>query len=330
MKAAILTVGTELVRGEIVDENAAWLASRLTSLGIDVVERCSVGDEKDRIAAAMTRLASQADVLLVTGGLGPTADDVTTEAAALALGVPLETDPAVLERIRQRWAARGRPMPPNNERQAMRPAGSRPIANPTGTAPGFSVTLGGCRVHVLPGVPSEMHRMYTEGVLPELSRSAPRNAHLVSLRVYGLAESEIDDRLADIERLEPGVRLGFRVRYPEVEVTIAARAENAAVAAVRAHAVASMVRARLGDAVYGEDGERLAAVVGRALRDRGWRLAVAESCTGGLLGALITSVPGSSDYLLLDAVVYSNASKQRVLGVPDELLRACGAVSAEV
>jgi nicotinamide-nucleotide amidase len=330
MTAAILSIGTELTRGEITNTNASWLAAELVGLGFEVVEHCTVDDDRARIIDAMKRLAATVDVIVATGGLGPTTDDLTADAAAQALGVGLVRDEASLERIRQRWAASGRIMPVSNEKQADFPAGADVIPNPVGTAPGFAVPLGRARFYFLPGVPTEMQHLFSETVVPEIARRANKTTHQVHLRTFGLAESQVGELLADVEPSEPGITLGYRATFPEIEVKVHARAATAAEAEARAHAVAIKVRERLGDAVFGDESDTYPAAVGRILRDRGLKIAIAESCTGGLLGALVTGVPGSSDYLLLDAVTYSNASKQKLLHVNDDLLRAYGAVSGEV
>lgn len=329
MTAAVLTIGTEITRGELVDTNAAWLAARLTALGFEVVEIDTVDDRRERIIAAIRRLAAAAPVVIVTGGLGPTSDDLTAECAAAAAGVDLVRDEGVLENLRRRFASLGRTLTSSNERQADVPRGAEVLGNPVGTAPAFKLTVGTAQCFFLPGVPEEMKRIFEELVTPRIGPLAEANSYQIVLRTYGLPESVVGERLADLEAQYPGLTLGYRVSFPEVEVKVLVRAAERNAARSLAERVADEVRARLGDHVYGEDDDTFAAAVGRALRARGYTLAVAESCTGGLIGALLTEVPGSSDYFLFDAVTYSNASKERVLGVPSEVLIAHGAVSAE-
>lgn len=329
MTAAVLSIGTELTRGELVNTNATWLAEQLTSLGFDVLEHVVVDDDPDRIVEALHRLSSRVQVVVATGGLGPTSDDLTAAAVGKALGVPLERDVASLETIRQRYAARGREMPVSNEKQADFPKGAVVLPNPIGTAPGFQVELGGARCAFLPGVPQEMHAIFQRTIAPSIAKMAPRNTHQVHLRSFGLTESEVAQRLAGLEEANPGVILGYRASFPEIEVKVHARSNDEAGAEALARRVAGEVRARIGEAAYGEREDTFAGVVGKTLRDRGLTLAVAESCTGGLVGAMLTSVPGSSDYLLLDAVTYANSAKTRILGVTPECLRAYGAVSGE-
>lgn len=329
MFAAVLSTGTELTRGELVNTNAAWLSEELTALGFDVVEHCTVDDDVDRIGEAVLRLATKVDAIVSTGGLGPTTDDLTALAVAKALGVPLERDEASVEHMRRLFERIGREMQPVNEKQADLPAGSTVLSNGQGTAPGFAVDAGRARAFFLPGVPREMKAMFADHVSRELSARCARTTHQIHLRTLGLGESEIQARLADLEAAHEGVTLGYRATFPEVEVKVFARGPDEASAEVLARAAADDVRKRLGDAIYGDRDDTFPAAVGRALRARGLRLAIAESCTGGLMGAMLTEVPGSSEYLVADVVAYANSAKTRLLGVQPELLRAHGAVSVE-
>ncbi len=333
--AGVLSVGTELVRGELVNTNAAWLGEQLTRLGYEVLEQTSVSDDADQISAAIRRLAHATkgsdpiSIVMVTGGLGPTSDDRTALAAANAAGVGLEHDPETLRRIQRRWVERGTEMPASNRKQAEVPAGAAVFANPVGTAPGFSVQVNGCRFFFLPGVPGEMKRLFEDAVLREIAAGMERTTEQIHLRTFGLPESAIGDLLDGVEEAHPGVELGFRAHFPEIEVKVLARASSAGEAEQLARRAAAEVRRRLGDVVYGEVGDSFPGAVGDILRSRGCTLALAESCTGGMVGAMLTSVPGSSEFLLLDAVVYSNAAKSHILGVQEEVLRGHGAVSLE-
>lgn len=328
--AAILSIGTELTRGELVDTNASWLSDELTSLGFDVVWRMTVDDDVERIVEALKLLSTRASFVVSTGGLGPTTDDLTTEAAAKALGVGLFRDEASLSAIQQRFASFGREMTPSNVKQADFPEGATILPNPVGTAAGFAITLGSCRFFFTPGVPHEMKRLYEDHISPALAAHVARTSHQIRLRMFGLGESVVGERLAGLEESEPGLTIGYRASFPEIEVKVLVRAATEAEAQSRAERIALTVRERLGNIVYGEGDDSLAAFVGRTLRDRGMTLALAESCTGGLVGQLITAIPGSSEYLMLDAVTYSNAAKIRMLGVAEDDLRAHGAVSQEV
>lgn len=330
MTCAVLSIGTELTRGELVNSNAAWLAAELTAIGFEVVEHDVVDDHGGRIAEALLRLAARTRVIVATGGLGPTTDDLTTEAVAKALGVPLARDDASLEHIRRRFERAGRTMTPSNAKQAHFPEGAEILTNAAGTAPGFAVRVGDCVVHFLPGVPREMKRMFEEHVVPRIRALAPDNSYQSSLRTYGLPESTVGEKLAGIESAYPETTIGYRAHFPEIEVKVLARGRSRASAREVCERATAEVRARLGVHIYGEADDTFAGVVGRALRARGLTLAIAESCTGGLVGHLLTREPGASDFLLLDAVTYANSAKARVLGVDEETIRWHGAVSPEV
>lgn len=327
--AAVLSIGTELTRGELIDTNSTWLSERLTSMGCEVTERAVVDDDVGRISEAITRLAGRHSFVVATGGLGPTTDDRTGEAAARALGVELVRHEPSLEAIRRKFAAAGREMTPSNAKQADLPSSALALENPVGTAPGFALAVGRCRCFFLPGVPHEMRRIFDDHVQPAIAPAVDRRSHQIRLRTFGLPESVVGERLAGLEEANPGLTLGYRASFPVIEVKVHARASSEPMATELAVRVAREVRERLDGTVFGEGDVGFAEYVGRLLRDRGLTLAVAESCTGGLVGAMITDVPGSSEYLLLDAVTYSNAAKTDVLGVGSELLRAHGAVSAE-
>lgn len=343
MTCAVLSIGTELTRGELVNSNAAWLSAGLTDLGFEVVEHDVVDDDRARIVAALERLAGFAGVIVCTGGLGPTTDDLTTASVAFALGVDLVRDEGSLDHIRRRFERLGRPMSESNAKQADFPAGATVLPNPIGTAPGFEVKVKGARAFFMPGVPAEMKRMFDEQVVPRIRDIAPNDTHQLKLRTFGLPESVVGEKLAGVEEAFPGITIGYRARFPEIEVKVLARAPGPASrrpgdvapadpqAVVRdlAERAAQEVRVRLGDIVYGEGDSTFPGVVGRALRSRGWTLAIAESCTGGLVGHMITKEPGASDFLLLDAVTYANSAKRAVLGVDEDVLRGHGAVSAE-
>jgi nicotinamide-nucleotide amidase len=330
MTVALLAIGTELSRGELVNTNSSWLARRLIALGLEPTEHVVVPDELDRIVASLRDLGARHSFVVCTGGLGPTTDDLTAEAVARAIERPLVLSEAALEAIRRRFAFIGRPMGPSNEKQALLPESAMMLPNSDGTAPGFAVDIGRARAFFLPGVPREMERMFDEQVGPVLAPRASRTAHQIHLRTFGEGESAIGERLAGLEQALPGITIGYRASFPEVEVKVLARGVDSTAAEALAERGASAVRARLAALVYGEGEDTFPAYVGRVLRDRGVTIALAESCTGGLAGQLLTSVPGSSEYMILDAVTYSNASKIELLGVHAELIRAYGAVSSEV
>jgi nicotinamide-nucleotide amidase len=330
MTCAVLSIGTELTRGELVNTNASWISSGLTELGFEVIEQCVVDDDKARIVAALERLARGAKIIVCTGGLGPTTDDLTTVAVASALGVGLERDEASLDHIRRRFEKLGRTMSESNGKQADFPVGATVLPNPLGTAPGFKVEVRGAHAFFMPGVPREMKRMFDDEIVPRIRDLAPNDSHQVRFRTFGLPESVVGEKLDGIEAAFAGVTLGYRAHFPEIEVKVLARGPDRASAVDLAERASAEVRNRLGDVIYGNGDDTFAGVVGRALRTRGWTLAIAESCTGGLVGHLLTKEPGASDYLLLDAVTYANSAKQAVLGVDEDALRGHGAVSAEV
>lgn len=327
MRAIVLSIGTELTRGELINRNAAWLSERLTSIGCTVTEHATLPDDEDAIVAALHRLTAEGGVLVATGGLGPTTDDLTTAAVAKAAGVALVRHEPSLEAIRRRYTSRGREMTAGAEKQADFPDGATPLPNVDGTAPGFTLTLGKCRTFFMPGVPREMSRMFDDQIVPMVGPEVERTSAQVRLRTFGLPESRVAEMLEGVEDAHEGVTLGYRATFPEIEVKVFAKSDNGTRASALLGPAVEDVRGRLGDAVFGEGVTTYAAYVGRILRDRGLTLALAESCTGGLAGSMITDVPGSSDYMLLSAVTYSNASKTKLLGVADELMRSYGAVS---
>jgi nicotinamide-nucleotide amidase len=331
MTCAILSIGTEITRGELVNTNAAWLAASLVDMGFEVIEHATVADDEPHLVATLARLAKSARVIVSTGGLGPTTDDLTTAAVAKALGVTLERDAGSLDHLRRRFERLGRTMSPSNEKQADFPTGATILANPIGTAPGFETTFpSGARAFFMPGVPREMKQMFEEQVTPRIRALSPNDSHQIRLRTFGMPESVVGEKLAGIEGSLSGVTIGYRAHFPEIEVKVLARAKDKPEAHDLATRAAAEVRARLADVLYGEGEDTFPGVVGRALRTRGWTLAIAESCTGGLIGHLLTREAGASDYLLLHAVTYANSAKQQVLGVDEDALRGHGAVSAEV
>jgi len=334
VKAEILTIGDELLRGEIVDSNKAFLSDRLFGLGIETRFQVSVGDHPEDMEDAFRRAAGRSHVALVSGGLGPTRDDLTIEVLARTFGRRLEVDQASLEAIKAFFARFGREMAPINAKQASFPQGAEVLFNPIGTAPGCLLEESGTLFFCMPGVPRELHRMMDEQVLPRIAerlagiegRPVVRTA---LLRTFGMGESNLDEELADIAR-EDGVSLCFRTAFPDNYLRPVARGATASEAEARLARVCGAIRERLGPLVYGSDAESMEEVVGRLLREQGKTLAVAESCTGGLLGELITSVPGSSDYFVGGVVAYSDRLKVALLGVPEGMLREHGAVSEPV
>jgi nicotinamide-nucleotide amidase len=332
-RAEILTIGDELLRGEIVDTNKSFLSERLLSLDIETQHHTSVRDDPDDMIDAFRRAAERSDYVLVSGGLGPTRDDLTAEVLAKAFGRPLVLDEAALETIRAFFRAVGREMTSNNASQAYFPEGAEVLPNPIGTAPGFLVVERGAHFFCMPGVPRELHRMLDEQVLPRIAErhGGGRVVRSALLRTFGLGESTLDAELADIAASGSGdVSLGFRTSFPDNYLRPLARADSAAEADASLARVCSAIRERLGALVYGEGDESLDAVVGRLLRERCKTVAVAESCTGGLIAERITDNPGSSAYFLGGVVAYANSAKVALLGVSEALLAEHGAVSEPV
>lgn len=330
MTAAVLCIGTELTRGELLNSNATWLAESLTRIGLEVTAVDCVDDDRGRIEAYLRRLSAEHQVLVCTGGLGPTTDDITTECAARVAGVELVRDEASFEHIKERLRRYGRPeLAASNAKQADFPLGARILPNPNGTAPGFGVKLGSCAAYFMPGVPQEMKGMFDKSITPDLAALVTEARHQIVLRCFGLPESEVNDRLAGVEA-QYGVIIGYRASLPEIEVKVLASASSREAALDVAQRAAADVRTRLGDFVYGEGFGSLPEHVASLLAQRGLTLAIAESCTGGLAAELLTRIPGSSRYFLGGVVAYANEVKAQLLGVPTELIAAHGAVSTEV
>ena len=330
MSAAILCIGTELTRGELQNSNATWLADALMTIGFEVLAIDCVDDDRGRIEAALIRLSLGNDVVVCTGGLGPTTDDITTECAARVAGVDLVPDESSLEKIRERLSRFGHEMALSNAKQADFPRGSRILNNPNGTAPGFELRLNRALTYFMPGVPFEMKAMFDEHVAPSIMPLLKDRHFQVVLRTFGLPESEVNDRLAGIES-EFGVSLGYRVTMPEIEVKVLARGASVQAAQAPAERAARAVRGRLGDEViFGEGQTRFAEALCAVLLAKGQTLAVAESCTGGLVSELLTAHSGASAVFRGGAVTYANDAKIALLGVPAVLLARFGAVSAEV
>ncbi|MFN2427507.1 MAG: competence/damage-inducible protein A [Candidatus Binatia bacterium] len=332
--AAILATGDEIVGGRTVDTNSAWLADKLAALGIDVVAFMAVSDDVDRIAWAWQSAVERADLVISTGGLGPTTDDLTSETVAAVAGVPLELDEAQVERIREFFRSRGRTMSENNLRQAMIPAGAVVIDNPVGTAPGYRIDLartGGVVAvgMVFPGVPREMKPMFETTALPWIAARTDPGRVVVSrtFSTFGLPESVLDQRLRGVVPASRG-RLAFRASFPKISVRVSVSGTSAA-AEREVEALAGEVRSRIAEVVYADNDSSMEQVVGQLLTSRGLRVATAESCTGGLIGDRLTDVAGSSVYYSGGIVAYSNDLKERVLGVNVKTLEQYGAVSEQ-
>jgi len=332
MKAELLSVGDEVISGEIADTNSAWLAQQLGELGVDVVRHAAVGDVEDDVQAAVRLAASRAHLVIVTGGLGPTEDDLTRHGIAAAAGVGLELDEASLQSIEQRFYRYGRPMPPQNRIQAMMPAGATVLPNSEGTAPGFIVRVDGVPVAALPGVPYEMRAMF-ESHLAAFITSLPieRQAIRVErIRCFGIPESLVNQTLEHRLARNANPLVGMTVRDGIITVKFRGTGHNKAEAAEAIRPVREEAEKLLASFIFGSGDAALEHAVADLLERHNKTVAVAESCTGGLVGHFLTNVSGISRFLLEDLVTYSNQSKVELLGVPEGMLAKFGAVSEEV
>lgn len=329
MTAAVLSIGTEITRGEITNTNATWLSEELTRRGVEVTEIVAVKDDPADIEATLKRLGAAHTLIVSTGGLGPTTDDITAECVGKVLGVPLERDVRSHEAIAARMARFGRPLTASNEKQADFPRGAGILANPNGTAPGFSVKIGRAEAYFMPGVPAEMKPMFETYVAKAARRLVTVGLHQVRLKTFGLPESTVNDRLAGIEAAHDVV-IGYRAHFPEIEVKVLARRKTEAEAEAAATTAAAEVRERLSDVIFAEGSVTYFGAIATLLREQGLTLGTAESCTGGLVAELMTTESGASDYFQGAIVSYANSLKTDVLGVPLPLLKEHGAVSTEV
>ncbi len=331
MQAEIISLGTELITGSAVDTNSAYLSARLARCGVAVTRHTTLGDDRAAIAAAFTESAGRADLVISTGGLGPTQDDLTRHALADAMGVTLDYHDASHQAIARFFAAIDRQMSASNAAQAMFPAGATPLANEWGTAPGIQAALGRATVFCVPGVPREMRAMFDHYIAPHIAAQGPGRAIAFRvLRTFGTGESVLAEQIADLMTPGRNPSVGTTASEGVISVRIVATADDQSSAGALADADAQTVQARLGQLVYGEDDDTLASVAGRLLADRGRSIATAESCTGGLIATMLTDVPGSSRYFLGGFVTYSNAQKTAALGVPADLIETHGAVSEPV
>jgi nicotinamide-nucleotide amidase len=331
----VLTIGDELLRGEIIDSNKSFLSERLLALDVQTDWHVSVRDDPEAMTFAFRQAAGRSDVVLVSGGLGPTRDDLTTEILARTFGRKLVLDEASLAEIRAFFARVGREMSENNAKQALFPEGADVLPNPIGTAPGFGLEAEGTLFFCMPGVPRELKLMMDEQVLPRVQAFQVRrgkNPVVVRarlLRTFGMGESTLDAELSDIAA-SGDVSLGFRTAFPDNYLRPVARGTTEAEAEERLESVCGAIRERLGPLVYGEGDDTLEAVVVHGLIEAGRTIATAESCTGGLIAGKLTDVPGSSATFLGSVVAYANEAKQALLGVPEAMLAEHGAVSDPV
>jgi nicotinamide-nucleotide amidase len=329
LRVEILSTGDELLTGQVVDTNSTWLMDRLWDLGVMVRRKTLVGDDRVDLETAIRETSARAELVVMSGGMGPTEDDLTSACVAAVLGVPLERHEPSLRAIEERFRWLGRTMTPNNAKQALFPRGAEVIPNRFGTAPGFSARVGEAEVVCLPGVPVEFKGLCDEWLLPRLAARLGDVPAARLVKLFGVPESHADHAMRPImdDPANAGVRFGYRAHWPEIHVKWSVPGPGAQ---ARADAILAAVRGVFGDAIWGEGKDELPALVVERLAARGERVALAESCTGGLLTELVTRVPGASRVIDLGVVAYADAMKAKVVEVPAQLLAAHGAVSEPV
>lgn len=332
MFAEILATGDEIRSGALVDSNSAYIAEKLEEIGIPVTRHSCVGDDFETLVSVLKEISTRVDVCVVTGGLGPTADDLSSEAAASAAGETLVLDARALSDIEAFFKSRKREMAASNRKQAMLPRTAETMYNPVGTAPGFSLKIGMCVFFFLPGVPPEMKRMLAHDVLPRIEKmpgATKEHCFIRTISTFGLTESATGEKVAGLADDFPDIKIGLRAKFPEIHVKLYLNGQDLPVMETRLAKASEWILNRLGRHVLSMEGASMQAVVGDLLRKKAATVAVAESCTGGRIANWLTDVPGSSDYFLFSGVTYSNQAKTKVLGVTPDLLKQYGAVHEE-
>lgn len=331
--AEILATGDEIMTGALTDTNSSWLTRRLLEMGIATRRITCAGDRTEDLSTCLREASGRAGILLVTGGLGPTTDDLSAEAAAMAFHDPVALNPQALESMEAFFRKRNWNISDGNRKQALLPSRAQVLENESGTAPGFAMHEGGCMMFFMPGVPHEMKTMFLGKVKPLIQEKLGSQEAILleKMTVFGLPESVVGQRLKAFPEMFPDIRLGFRASFPIIEVKCFRQSADTD----RENGLERMERARafiadaIGPKLYSMKGLAMEEEVGRLLAGRKATLAVAESCTGGLIASMLTDVPGSSDYFLLSAVTYSNEAKMSILGVREETLATYGAVHEE-
>jgi nicotinamide-nucleotide amidase len=330
MTAEIIAIGSELLTPQRVDTNSLFLTDQLNGLGVEVVTKSVIGDDLNRLADAVRRAVSRSEIVILCGGLGPTEDDLTRDAVAAALDRKLIYHPEITEVLEQRFAQLKRKMVEVNKRQAFLVDGAEILPNDRGTAPGQWIEESGSRVMLLPGPPHEMKAMFTRQCLPRLARIVPRQViRTLVLRVSGMPESDLDQLIAPVYKKYDNPTTTILAAAGDLQIHLRARCSTEGEAAALLVEVGGPIELLLGDRIYSRNGQSLEEVVGDMLRERHNTLSVAESCTGGLLGEHITSVPGSSTYFLGGFITYASRMKVEWLGVPEDIIAQFGAVSKE-
>lgn len=331
MKAALLMVGDELLIGQVVDTNAAWLASQLWELGIPVVRKMTVSDKKEEILHGLEECLRDIDLLIMTGGLGPTKDDITKKALADHFGVQMVFSEETFKRIKTFFQDLGKPWNELHRLQSYMPSNAELLENSLGTAPGMMFRWNSKAIYSLPGVPYEMKGIFNRWIKPELKEKIPEShQYYRTIRTIGIGESDLAELLESLpEGWDSDVSVAYLPNIGQVRVRISASGSSGYQARDRVDAAAVMVREILKPWVFGEDNDSLEVLVGKLLKEKGWMLGTAESCTGGLLAHTITTVPGSSSYFKGSVVAYSNEIKRDLLQVPSATLEEYGAVSEQ-
>jgi nicotinamide-nucleotide amidase len=342
--AIILSIGDELVLGQSIDTNSAWLSQQLASVGVRVRSHITVADDQRAIEEAIWESGIRCDFLIITGGIGPTPDDLTRQALAVVMKQELVMNDFWLKKLEEFFASRGRPMPQSNTIQAMIPVGAAMIDNPNGTAAGIDATVQfdlpvpdhsprphACRIFVMPGVPKEMTAMFTRDVLPHIRKAAGAAVILSrTLHTFGMGESSVAERLGDLMNRKRNPSVGTTVANGIVSLRINSSFDSAEKAGAELEATTAICREKLGDLIYGQDEQSIQQVVAALLIEKNAKVTTAESCTGGLLAKMLTDVPGSSAYFKTGFITYSNLAKYERLGISTEVINVYGAVSENV
>ena len=329
MIAEIMATGEEIRSGALIDSNSAYIAEKLEENGVAVSRHSSVGDNLDLLITVFKEIGNRADIAVVTGGLGPTSDDLTAEAAAQACGAKLDLNPSALESVENFFKARQRMMNTASRKQAFLPTGAECLQNPVGTAPGFRLKIGRCFFFFLPGVPGEMRRMLSDIALPQIIElmGDKRRFYLTrTLSTFGLTESQTFERLAGLEKAFPQISLGLGVKFPAIQVKLYANGTDDQKLNDDLTEAVGWVIEKMGNSVFSQQGDPMEKTIGHFLMKSQATLALAESCTGGLIANLLTNISGSSDYFVFSGITYSNQAKIDILNVSKETIMAHGAV----
>jgi len=325
MKIAIVTTGDEIMSGNVVDTNSAWLADKCWMLGHEVVWHGGVADKEDTIIDACKLAGERAEVVFVSGGLGATLDDITLSAAAKGFGKKMVLREDIWNDIQAFFKKVGRECTENNKRQAYIPEGGKPLANRVGTAPGVQVKFGKAVFFFLPGVPKELYQIFNDSIFSWLKEKSAEVAYSQKfLKCFGLPEASFDERIKGISFKD--IRVSFRVSFPEIKIKIVARGRDGAKKMEKAE---EAIKNRIGQYIFGADEDTLPSIVGGLLKKKGLKIAVAESCTGGMISNMLTNISGASEWFERGVISYSNRSKIDVLGVKESIIKEYGAVSRE-